>query len=502
MKTMMKLVCLVNVLACLASCQQAVAQDLNVREFRRSVEVGDVSKTDRLPWYAGESIGYSVLARSMGRAVQIPAGSVPVWLVMASTSAPPYVVSTGTVVSATNGEVRFWLPAPQANLPAGDYLSFATVYQGTNRVGVLDRATVRVSWRPGDAFEVAQPLTNVIDQVISWWADANALVAAASNGLSLAISSAAAGVQDNLTAHASNTSNPHGVTPAQIGAATGNPVYVETDAAGLAAAAGVQDNLTAHASNTSNPHGVTPAQIGAATGNPVYVETDAAGLAAAAGVQGNLTAHAGNTNNPHGVTAAQIGAIPLVYRNLISPPAIYEFFWEFDGYGVKNLTRNYDIWGGAVQSRSIDFFTGAIYGNWTIYDAILYGPLTISGPAANDLADFVDSRLAAATPETFPQQLALADGFVTIWSTGKWAQAYTAAPGAVATVRAVRAAASLTNAVAPIPFWLCCGTNFISFRTNNLLGFSVSQVATNGATNLFLLDAMPGSTNFNVTKIR
>ncbi len=457
MKTMMKLVCLVNVLACLASCQQAVAQDLNVREFRRSVEVGDVSKTDRLPWYAGESIGYSVLARSMGRAVQIPAGSVPVWLVMASTSAPPYVVSTGTVVSATNGEVRFWLPAPQANLPAGDYLSFATVYQGTNRVGVLDRATVRVSWRPGDAFEVAQPLTNVIDQVISWWADANALVAAASNGLSLAISSAAAGVQDNLTAHASNT---------------------------------------------SNPHGVTPAQIGAATGNPVYVETDAAGLAAAAGVQGNLTAHAGNTNNPHGVTAAQIGAIPLVYRNLISPPAIYEFFWEFDGYGVKNLTRNYDIWGGAVQSRSIDFFTGAIYGNWTIYDAILYGPLTISGPAANDLADFVDSRLAAATPETFPQQLALADGFVTIWSTGKWAQAYTAAPGAVATVRAVRAAASLTNAVAPIPFWLCCGTNFISFRTNNLLGFSVSQVATNGATNLFLLDAMPGSTNFNVTKIR
>jgi hypothetical protein len=112
------------------------------------------------------------------------------------------------------------------------------------------------------------------------------------------------------------------------------------------------------------------------------------------------------------------------------------------------------------------------------------------------------AALASATAEVSPQQLALADGYVTVWSTGHWAQAYTAAPGAVVTVRAVRAAASLTNAVVPIPFWLCAGTNFVTFQTNNLLGFSVAQVATNGTTNLFLLDAMRGSTNFYTTKVR
>lgn len=231
--------------ACLASCDPAVAQDLNVREFRRVADLDQTDVADVLPWYAGESVGYSILARRDRRAVQIPDGSVPVWFVAASTSAPPYVVLTGTVVNATNGEVRFWLPAPRANLPAGNYLSFATVYQGTNRVGVLDRATVRVSWRPGDAFEVAPPLTNVIDQVAGWYADAMSAVADAIS---------------NLTAHAADVENPHRVTAEQIGALT-----AEADEAGLAAAAGVQGNLTAHAEDVENPHQVTAEQIGALT---------------------------------------------------------------------------------------------------------------------------------------------------------------------------------------------------------------------------------------------
>ncbi len=117
-----------------------------------------------------------------------------------------------------------------------------------------------------------------------------------------------------------------------------------------------------------------------------------------------------------------------------------------------------------------------------------------------DIGPFLNGETLIS--EVYPQQLSLADGFVTVWSTGKWAQAYTAAAGSVATVRVVRAAASLTNAVAAIPFWLCCGTNFITFQTNNLLGFATSQVSTNGSTNLFLLDAMPGSTNFYMLKIR
>lgn len=53
---------------------------------------------------------------------------------------------------------------------------------------------------------------------------------------------------------------------------------------------------TTHVGRADNPHGVTPAQIGA----------DPSGSAAA--VQASLNAHAGRTDNPHGVTAAQIGA--------------------------------------------------------------------------------------------------------------------------------------------------------------------------------------------------
>lgn len=251
----MKIRNILSIVLMMSSCQLAPAQDLNVREFRRVVEVGDVTTADRMPWYAGESVGYTVVAQREGEPVQIPDGSVPVWLVLdAATNA--YVVSTGSVVSATNGEVRFWLPAPEANLPSGNYLSYATVYQGTNRIGVLDRTTVRVSWRPGDSFDSVKPITNVLDQVTAWWADANANLASASNFLSGAI---AAEIQAREDA---------------------GYITSETDAAGLAAAAGVQSNLAAHASRTDNPHQVTPAQIGAATGTPVYAEQDPAALAA------------------------------------------------------------------------------------------------------------------------------------------------------------------------------------------------------------------------------
>ena len=170
-------ICTAFAIAMLAACAAAAAQDLNVCEFRRVVDVQQRTFVDQMPWYAGESVGYTVVARRDGDAVEIPEGSVPVWLVLdAATNA--YVVSTGTVVSATNGEVRFWLPATEAKLPQGDYRSYASVYQGTNRVGVLDRATVSVSWRPGDDFEATAPVTNLLDQVALWHAEAMAAIAA------------------------------------------------------------------------------------------------------------------------------------------------------------------------------------------------------------------------------------------------------------------------------------------------------------------------------------
>ena len=212
-------------LACLAACVPAVAQDLNVREFRRAVDLDQTVVADVLPWYAGESVGYTVLARRDRFPVQIPAGSVPVWQVLDSAT-NAYVVATGTVVSATNGEVRFWLPAPQANLPAGSYLSFATVYRGTNQVGVLDRAVVRVSWRPGDGYEVARPSTNSFDLVMGIAADLGATLAVVTGELAEAVAGISGLQESKLDAAAA----------AELYQPAGSYLTEETDAIALAQA--------------------------------------------------------------------------------------------------------------------------------------------------------------------------------------------------------------------------------------------------------------------------
>ena len=76
-----------------------------------------------------------------------------------------------------------------------------------------------------------------------------------------------------LSAHTTNTTNPHGVTAAQVGATP-----------------------AAHATDTNNPHGVTAAQVGAIDQGALDI------------VAGNLSNHLLDTFNPHAVTAAQVGA--------------------------------------------------------------------------------------------------------------------------------------------------------------------------------------------------
>jgi hypothetical protein len=94
------------------------------------------------------------------------------------------------------------------------------------------------------------------------------------------------GVQDNLSLHEADFTNPHQVTAAQAGA----------DPAGSADA--VQGNLNDHEADFTNPHQVTAAQAGA----------DPVGSADA--VQSNLDDHEADFTNPHQVTAAQAGAEP------------------------------------------------------------------------------------------------------------------------------------------------------------------------------------------------
>lgn len=121
-----------------------------------------------------------------------------------------------------------------------------------------------------------------------------------------------------LKDHLANTSNPHGTTAAQVGAAT-------------------SADFNNHVANTSNPHSVTAAQVGApttATFNAHVADgtkhpTSAAQigglltanalseLAPAAATARNsigaasaatLSSHMASTSNPHNVTRAQIGA--------------------------------------------------------------------------------------------------------------------------------------------------------------------------------------------------
>ena len=120
------------------------------------------------------------------------------------------------------------------------------------------------------------------------------------------------------------------VENAKVAAANDATAKVETARnAAYKYADGVDNNLTDHKNDTSNPHGVTAAQVGLgnvpnrATNDvtPTYAEaevletlTSGERLAIAFGkiakaVSGFIL-HLANNNNPHSVTAVQTGAVP------------------------------------------------------------------------------------------------------------------------------------------------------------------------------------------------
>lgn len=80
-------------------------------------------------------------------------------------------------------------------------------------------------------------------------------------------------IDQNITSHINNKSNPHNVTSAQIGAAT-------------------SIELNGHINNKSNPHGVTPQQIGAPVGFSTSPSTPGSN-----GKWGYVFSRAGNTYN-------------------------------------------------------------------------------------------------------------------------------------------------------------------------------------------------------------
>ena len=191
-------------------------------------------------------------------------------------------------------------------------------------------------------------------------------VAGTSTTLYMTPAASAAAIQTQVLGpfliHASNTSNPHQVTAAQVGlsnvknygvaapadavSGASNTLYMTpaTTAAAINGTVGLTINqhllntsnphqingtvgltINQHLLNTSNPHQVSAAQVGlgnvrnlstattvdavAGTSDDLYMTPAATAAAIASiGTLGQLNSHIANYNNPHQVTAAQTGA--------------------------------------------------------------------------------------------------------------------------------------------------------------------------------------------------
>lgn len=151
--------------------------------------------------------------------------------------------------------------------------------------------------------------------------------------------------------HVKSTSNPHGVTKAQVGlgnvpnvstndqtptytAASSNTALTSGEKLSVAMGkiAKAVSSLISHLSSTSNPHSVTKSQVGlenvpnVATNDQTPTYSDTSTLATLASGEKlsvamakiklaitNLISHLSNTSNPHSVTASQLGAAPTAH---------------------------------------------------------------------------------------------------------------------------------------------------------------------------------------------
>ena len=208
-----------------------------------------------------------------------------------------------------------------------------------------------------------------------------------------------------LSDHTDNTTNPHTVTAAQVGAepadaaiqthlgATDNPHTVTAAQVGAEPAdAAIQTHLGA----TDNPHTVTAAQVGAATttaltnhtnstSNPHSVTATQIGAEVAdAGIQ----AHIASLLNPHGVSAAQIGAEPAdaaiqnhITSTTVNPHAITSAMIGAApiSHAVDNDTYGY---GTATNAGHVRPGVGLTATNGTMN--ILYGSAAGTAAQGND----------------------------------------------------------------------------------------------------------------------
>lgn len=140
----------------------ATAADLAVRVIDRSPDVRNLDTTDTLKWYADESIDYTVRPRRGKAPVDIPADATATWTVADAATGTNYL--SALAISLSSNSVAFHLPAGGAALPADvdEWVSFVTLFQGTNFLGVIDRTRVECLWAPAPSeAEIVRPTSDL-----------------------------------------------------------------------------------------------------------------------------------------------------------------------------------------------------------------------------------------------------------------------------------------------------------------------------------------------------
>ena len=123
---MKKLLCILFVLTAWGHAVSSLAQ---VRMITRTNDVRQLPVSqDAIYWFQGETVQYDIYARNGRSAVVISNAAVPMWYVTDSTLTNYFVMNTGTVVSATNGHIRFTLAPTYSALTSKLYQSAAIVY--------------------------------------------------------------------------------------------------------------------------------------------------------------------------------------------------------------------------------------------------------------------------------------------------------------------------------------------------------------------------------------
>lgn len=123
---MKKLLC---ILFALTAWGHAVSSLAQVRVISRTNDVRLLpTSQDTIYWFTGETVQYDIYARNGRSAVVISNSAVPMWYVTDSTLTNYFVMNTGSVVSATNGQVRFTLTPTFSALTSKLYQSAAIIY--------------------------------------------------------------------------------------------------------------------------------------------------------------------------------------------------------------------------------------------------------------------------------------------------------------------------------------------------------------------------------------